>query len=173
MLFYLKKKFNKFFPPIFIFGEIIVLSIVYFTASFLVSDFASLNINNLYDFSLSMILWTPFSYINGNYKIGRTTKYIEILVKTMSTLVRFLFIVFIMMLLIRQNEIKREFMIYWVVLFSFTLTFYNLAVHAVLKKYRAFDGNIIKANKGYIQERKKTIIKLENTMSNPLFKTVL
>jgi len=143
MLFYFKKKFNTFFPAIFIFGELIVLSIVYFAASFFVSDYASLNIHNLYDFSLSITLWTLFSYINKNYKIGRATKYLETLRKTMSTLVHFLFIVFIIILLISRNEIKREFIIYWMVLFSFTLTFYNLAVHAVLKKYRAFGGNII------------------------------
>ena len=143
MIFYFKKKFNTFFPALFIFGELFVLSIVYFAASFFVSDYASFNTHNLYDFSLSITLWILFSYINKNYKIGRATKYLNTLRKTMSILVRFLFIVFILMLLIRRNEIKREFMMYWVVLFSFTLTFYNLAVHAVLKKYRAFGGNII------------------------------
>ncbi|NQW36816.1 MAG: exopolysaccharide biosynthesis polyprenyl glycosylphosphotransferase [Flavobacteriales bacterium] len=143
MIFYLKKKFNKFFPLLFIFGELITLSLVYFAAAFIVSDYNALNQQNLYDFMTSIVIWSIFSYLNKNYDIGRATKYVDTLRKAANTLVRFLFILFIIMLFMRRNDIKREFLIFWVALFFVALPFYNLTVHIILKKYRAFGGNVL------------------------------
>ena len=137
-----RERFSKFFPLFFTLGEFLVISSVYLLAAYLVNDFSALSISNFYNFLFSTSLWLTFSLLNKNYQMERTLSYKETLRKTIRVLIICGFIISLVLLFSKNNFIKREFLITWVILFFISLPAYSLFVRFILQKYRAGGGNI-------------------------------
>jgi putative colanic acid biosynthesis UDP-glucose lipid carrier transferase len=72
----------------------------------------------------------------------RTLSYGETLKKTVRVLIICGFIISLVLLFSKDQYIKREFLITWVILFFISLPAYNLFIRFILQQYRAGGGNI-------------------------------
>ena len=139
----MKKRFNKYFPSLFILGEILVLSAIFFIALFIAFGSFRLQGTYSYIFLFYIAIWPIFSYINRDYKIGRAISYYSTFKKAFTSVFIFVSIISLLWLFISGNdEINRHFIMALVLFLFVWLTIYRVFVHLVLDRYRAFGGNI-------------------------------
>lgn len=139
----MKKRFNRYFPSLFILGEVIVLSAIFFIALYIA--FGSFNLQGTYSYVFVFYItsWPIFSYINRDYKIGRAISYYSTFKKAFTSVFVFVSIISLLWLFISgNNEINRHFIMALVLFLFVWLTIYRVFVHLVLDRYRAFGGNI-------------------------------
>ncbi|WP_420384946.1 exopolysaccharide biosynthesis polyprenyl glycosylphosphotransferase [Roseivirga sp.] len=139
----MKKRFNRYFPFLFILGEILVLSIVFFVSLYVAFGSFQLNRPYSYIFLVYITLWPIFSYLNKDFKIGRAVSYYSTFKKAFTSVFIFVSIIALVWLFNSgETEINRHFMMALVLFLFVWLTIYRVFIHLVLDRYRAFGGNI-------------------------------
>ncbi|MFT6827443.1 MAG: putative colanic acid biosynthesis UDP-glucose lipid carrier transferase [Roseivirga sp.] len=138
----MKKRFNKYFPYLFVLGEMIVLSLIFFGSIYIAEG--NFIINRTYGLSLAVYLtsWPIISYLNKDYKIGRAVSYYNTFKKAFISVFIFVSFISIFWLFAELHFIDRHFFIALVLLLFVWLTIYRVFVHLILDKYRTFGGNI-------------------------------
>ena len=139
----MKKRFNKYFPPLFIFGEVLVLSVIFFISLYVA--FGSFQLQKPYTFAFVVYIasWPLFSSINRDYKIGRAVSYYSTFKKAFTSVFIFVSLISLLWLFVAGEQAINRHFIMSLVLFLFVwLTIYRVFVHLVLDRYRTFGGNI-------------------------------
>jgi putative colanic acid biosynthesis UDP-glucose lipid carrier transferase len=138
----MKKRFNTYFPYLFVLGEMIVLALIFFGSVYIAEG--NFNLNRSYGLSLAVYLtsWPIISYLNKDYKIGRAVSYYNTFKKAFISVFIFVSIISIFWLFAEIQFIDRHFFIALVLLLFVWLTIYRVFVHLILDKYRTFGGNI-------------------------------
>lgn len=139
----MKKRFNKYFPSLFILGEVLVLSAIFFIALYVAFGSFRLERPYTYAYLVYIAAWPIFSYINRDYKIGRAVSYYSTFKKAFTSVFIFVSIISLLWLFVSgNNEINRHFIMALVLFLFVWLTIYRVFVHLMLDRYRAFGGNI-------------------------------
>lgn len=139
----MKKRFNKYFPYLFILGELIVLTTIFFISLYVA--FGSFNLIKPYSYALLIYLccWPVLSYFNKDYKIGRAVSYYSTFKKAFASVFIFVSLISLLWIFIaEEQEVDRHFMMALVLFLFVWLTIYRVFVHLVLDRYRTFGGNI-------------------------------
>lgn len=138
----MKKRFNKYFPLLFITGEVIVISLLFLFAYYIA--FGSFALQGPYEttFLIYVILWPLLSYFKRDFKIGRAVSYYSTFKKAFSSAFIFVSIISLGWLFIAGDAISRHFIMSLVLLLFVWITIYRVFVHLILDRYRAFGGNI-------------------------------
>ncbi|MFT6970484.1 MAG: putative colanic acid biosynthesis UDP-glucose lipid carrier transferase [Roseivirga sp.] len=138
----MKKRFNKYFPYLFVLGEMIVLSLIFLGSMFIAEGELSFDRPYLYTFFVYSALWPIISYLNKDYKIGRAVSYYNTFKKAFISVFIFVSIISLFWFFAEIRVIERHFFMTLGLLLFVWLTIYRVSVHLVLDKYRAFGGNI-------------------------------
>lgn len=139
----MKKRFNKYFPPLFILGEVFVLSVIFFIALYVAFGKFELKAPYSYAYLIYIASWPVFSYFNKDYKIGRAVSYYSTFKKAFTSVFIFVSIISLLWIFVAgEREINRHFMMALVLFLFVWLTIYRVFVHLVLDRYRTFGGNI-------------------------------
>lgn len=138
----MRKRFNKYFPPLFILGEVCVLTLIFFGAHLV--QFGSFEISRPYDlaFFIYIMLWPIYSYLNRDYKIGRAVSYYNTFKKAFTSVFVFISIISLLWIFVAGEDINRQFIMSLVLFLFVWLTIYRVFVHLILDRYRTFGGNI-------------------------------
>lgn len=138
----MKKRFNKYFPLLFITGEMIVITILFFSAFFIA--FGSFELDSPYKeaFLTYLSMWPVLSYFKRDFKIGRAVSYYSTFKKAFSSAFIFVSLISLGWLFIAGDAISRHFIMSLVLLLFVWITIYRVFVHLILDRYRAFGGNI-------------------------------
>jgi putative colanic acid biosynthesis UDP-glucose lipid carrier transferase len=137
-----KKRFHRYFPPLFIAGEVLVLSAIFFIALFIAFGSFRLEETYFYAFLIYILGWPIYSYLNRDFKIGRAVSYYSTFKKAFTSVFVFVSIISLLWLFVAEEEINRQFIMALVLFLFVWLTIYRVFVHLVLDRYRAFGGNI-------------------------------
>lgn len=138
----MRKRFNIYFPPLFIAGEMLVLTAIYFFSLFVAT--ATFNPPAVYKlaFLIYISTWPLLSYIKRDYKIGRAVSYYSTFKKAFSSAFIFVSLISLLWIFTAEDSINRHFVMTLILLLFVWLTIYRVFVHLILDKYRAFGGNI-------------------------------
>lgn len=138
------KRFYKYFPLLFILGDLLVILFSLFVSQNLVGKFIDVNQSNSFFYATILMVWLLVTIIRKDYKLGRTSEYDFTLKKLLSSLFWFLSLIsFVWFLFHFQNyHLNRFFLL--VSLSScmlILLSLYRVAVHMAVKRYRVKGGN--------------------------------
>lgn len=139
----MKKRFNKYFPTLFILGEVIVLLAVYLMVELVTnSTVVERASNERVIIILIITCWSTISLFSKDYKVGRAVSYFQTLKKAFTTSFLFVSFISIAWILLDVQTVGRTFLVPFFLLLFLWMTFYRVFVHLVLDRYRAFGGNI-------------------------------
>jgi len=138
----LKKRFNKYFPPLFIAGELLVIGLVFLISLYVAFGSFKLSETYLATFLIYMIIWPLLSYFAKDFKIGRAVSYYNTFKKAFTSVFIFISVISITWLFISETLFDRHFTTTLVLLLFVWLTIYRVFVHLILDRYRTFGGNI-------------------------------
>ncbi|MGW8122603.1 exopolysaccharide biosynthesis polyprenyl glycosylphosphotransferase [Roseivirga echinicomitans] len=138
----MKKRFNKYFPYLFVLGEMIVLTIIFFGSIFIAEGAFSVDRPYLFFLLIYLSVWPIISYLNKDYKIGRAVSYYSTFKRAFFSVFIFISVISIFWLFSQYESLDRHFLTALVLLLFLWLTIYRVSVHLVLDRYRAFGGNI-------------------------------
>lgn len=142
----MRKRFNKYFPSLFILGEVIVLTVIFILSYFVAYGSFEISAFYRYAFLVYISVWPVFSYLNKDYKIGRAVSYYNTLKRAFTSIFIFVSVISLLWIFIAgNNEINRHFIIALFLLLFLWLTIFRVFVHLALDKYRTFGGNIIRS----------------------------
>ncbi|MFY0593273.1 exopolysaccharide biosynthesis polyprenyl glycosylphosphotransferase [Roseivirga sp.] len=138
----MRKRFNKYFPPLFITGELIVIALLFLISLYIA--FGNLIIPPSFNnaFFIYMVTWPALSYLRKDFKIGRAVSYYNTFKKAFTSVFIFVSVVSLLWLFTSRDPINRHFSTTLILLLFVWLTIYRVFVHLVLDRYRTFGGNI-------------------------------
>lgn len=138
----MRKRFNLYFPPLFILGEMIVLTVLFFFSLYIA--YGSFAINTAYGiaFAIYIAIWPMLSYFKRDYKIGRAVTYYSTFKKAFGSTFIFVSLISLVWIFVAGDKVNRHFLTSLILLLFVWLTIYRVFVHLILDRYRAFGGNI-------------------------------
>ncbi len=132
------KRFNLFFPVIFLASEAIIISFVTSLMHFI--TFSSWNIYN----TLIVLFWITLNVSSKSYNIGRGVSYSN----TIKTALKSVFILFSVVaignLLVDYYTFSIRSILLSVFIFTCFIIFFRVLTHFILDSYRSYGGNIKK-----------------------------
>ncbi len=138
----MKKRFNQYFPFLFVTGELLVIAFIFFAALFVSNEQLTFDeVQNTIIFGV-LVIWPAFSYFNKDYKIGRAVSYYNTFKGAFTTVFIFVSLLSIFTLFTNFESLNRHFLATFVLFLLLWVSIYRVSVHLVLDKYRAFGGNI-------------------------------
>lgn len=138
----MKKRFNKYFPPLFIAGELLVIGLLFFVSLYIAYGSFELGGQYTTTFVVYMLIWPLLSYFGKDFKIGRAVSYYNTFKKAFTSVFIFVSLISLLWLFISEVPINRHFTMSLVLLLFVWLTIYRVFVHLALDRYRTFGGNI-------------------------------
>lgn len=138
----MRKRFNRYFPYLFVLGEMIVLTIIFFSSLFIAEGEFAVEKPYLLLLLIYLSVWPIISYLNKDYKIGRAVSYYNTFKKAFFSVFIFISAISIFWLFSQSESLERHFLTTLVLLLFLWLTIYRVSVHLILDKYREFGGNI-------------------------------
>ena len=133
-----KTRFNIYFPILYYLGELFV--IVFSTQLMLYYTFTKFSYVNV----LFIGFWFLISILFKSHVLGRDISKFKLVQSTLKSLFFFSGFVSILNLLFFQLEFYLTTIFFAASLFYFLMLLYRLTVDTILKKYRAFGGNILR-----------------------------
>lgn len=141
----MKKRFNIYFPPLFILGEMLMISILYFCSLFIAFGAFQFQAPYTGAFLVYLAIWPILSYFKRDYKIGRAVSYYNTFKKAFGSTFIFVSVISLIWLFVDRDNINRHFMMSLILLLFVWITIYRVFVHIILDRYRTFGGNIRRA----------------------------
>lgn len=133
----MKKRFDRFFPWLFVIGDVAILSLSFFVASLFLKDFGDFIPPDSSMLLIFILVWLVITLLRKDYRWGRTIKPEKIIEKQLGSLVWFLAIVAIIWMPVALDSLRLTYFIALSASLFFLLGFYRVSVHLVLRKYRA------------------------------------
>jgi putative colanic acid biosysnthesis UDP-glucose lipid carrier transferase len=136
------KRFYKLFPALFIFGELVIISIPFLLSYYLINNSLELTLVYRWAFGFYLGIWLSVSVVAEDFKIGRSTNYYVTLKRAFFTLFISLSLISFFWVLFEAYELNREFLVLIFVQLFVAVGIYRVLVHIALNKYRKFGGNV-------------------------------
>jgi len=138
----LRKRFNKYFPPLFIAGELIIVTTLFFISLYIAFGSFKLEQPYITAFLAYSGIWPVLSSISRDFKIGRAVSYYNTFKRAFTSVFIFVSIISLLWLFLAEDAIDRHFITSLILLLFVWLTIYRVSVHLILDRYRTFGGNI-------------------------------
>src|SRR5690606_17545584 len=137
------KRFYKYFPWLFIFGDLLVIIFSLFISENLVSQFVDFNQSNRLFYLTVLGVWLLVTTIRKDYKLGRTSEYLSTLKKLLGSVFWFLSLFSLVWFLFQFQyyHLDRFFLAVSVASMLVFVAFYRVSVHMTVKQYRIKGGN--------------------------------
>src|SRR5690554_1265301 len=137
------KRFYKYFPWMFIFGDLLVIALSLFVSKNLVGQFADVNHSDGVFSLIILAIWLLVAVTRKDYKLGRTTDYLFTLKRLVGSVFWFISIFSLAWFLFQfqHYHLERFFLVVSVFGMLVSLAFYRVSVHMAVKQYRAKGGN--------------------------------
>src|SRR5690554_1726656 len=137
------KRFYKYFPWLFIFGDLLVIIFALFISKNLVGQFTEIGNSHRFFYLSVLVVWLLVAVMRKDYKLGRTTEYFYTLKKLVGSLFWFLssFSLAWFLFQFQHYHLDRFFLVVSVSGLLVFLGFYRVAVHMAVKQYRVKGGN--------------------------------
>lgn len=137
------KRFYKYFPWLFIFGDFMVILFSLVVSKFIVGHFIDVAPSNSFFYLTILAAWLLVTATRKDYKLGRTSDYLYTLNKLLGSLFWFLSVLSLLWFLFHfQNyQVNRLFLLVSVSGMFVLLSIYRIAVHMAVKRYRVKGGN--------------------------------
>ncbi|MEQ8809600.1 MAG: exopolysaccharide biosynthesis polyprenyl glycosylphosphotransferase [Imperialibacter sp.] len=136
------KRFYKLFPALFIFGELVIISIPFLLSYYIINNNLELAPVYRWAFGFYLGIWLSVSVVAEDFKIGRSTNYYVTLKRAFFTLFISLSLISFFWVLFEAYELSREFLVLIFIQLFVAVGFYRVLVHITLNKYRKFGGNV-------------------------------
>lgn len=141
----MRKKFNSYFPILFLALELLLINALFFFSSLIARGNFNLTFDDLNTLSGSLVLWSALTILNKSYKVGRAVSFYYTFQKAFATVFIFISVLSIYWLFASTNAVDRHFLMAFVLLLFVWVSIYRVTVHLILDKYRTFGGNIRRA----------------------------
>src|SRR5690606_24379871 len=137
------KRFYKYFPWLFVFGDLLVIIFSLFISEKFVGHFVEFSQSNRFFYYIALAVWLLVTATRKDYKLGRTSEYLFTLKKLMGSLFWFLSIFSLVWFLFQfqHYQLNRIFLAVSVFSMLVFIACYRVAVHMAVKRYRIKGGN--------------------------------
>jgi putative colanic acid biosynthesis UDP-glucose lipid carrier transferase len=133
----MKKRFDKFFPWLFVIGDLTVLSSSIILISYLTGEFWKYNGPDSSIFTIFLMVWMVITILRKDYKWERTSQLENLFSKLLVSLLWFLVIAAILWIpVLEQTNILFFFFLLSLTMFVF-LSLFRIGTFLLLKKYRS------------------------------------
>jgi len=139
------RRFYKFFPPLFLAGELAILALSFIIAQKQVFGSVDLRVESLQNLLLFLLTWVFIALFLRDFKIGRTINYQATLKRALISLLVFWSAISVLRLLFEQYFLSRDLLVSIFVQLFFLISFYRIIVHLALVQYRKLGGNVRRA----------------------------
>jgi putative colanic acid biosysnthesis UDP-glucose lipid carrier transferase len=133
----MKKRFYKYFPWLFLAGELFTVSVGIFLFSLLIQGFWKIPFENTPSILVMLSGWALVSLIRKDYKIGRTVEIENSLQRLLGSLTLFLAVIIVFYSFFKPLQLNLIFLLAYGFSLFVILGIYRVGVHLSLKKYRA------------------------------------
>ncbi|MDN3669281.1 exopolysaccharide biosynthesis polyprenyl glycosylphosphotransferase [Echinicola jeungdonensis] len=135
------KRFYKYFPWMFLFGDLSVVGFTLVISHFLVGSFIDIPKMDLSLYGVYLLMWVMVVAFRKDYKVGRATDYFFTLQRLSGSLLWFFAMIAFLWIAFQAYHLSRVFLLVNGTIMAIMLSFYRVAVHISLKQYRAKGGN--------------------------------
>ncbi|MDH5609818.1 MAG: undecaprenyl-phosphate glucose phosphotransferase [Cyclobacteriaceae bacterium] len=135
------KRFYILFPIAFIFSNTIAVGISYFLALFIEFNSFSLSLLYQYGLILSLLVWIAIEAIIKDFKIGRSSEYIQTLNQSLRTTSVFISAILFIWFFSEFNSLQRGFLGTFFISLFILIAINRLLIHSALNRYRRVGRN--------------------------------
>jgi putative colanic acid biosynthesis UDP-glucose lipid carrier transferase len=141
----MKKRFYKYFPWLFVLGDIAVVSLSFFISNQSFQPFVDFKGLDYQNFSAFIMIWMVITILKEDYKLSRTNEAEQTFRKLLSSLAWFLVIISMMWMPFHDNSLRLLSFLYLSASLLVFLGIYRVGVLLVLRKYRESGHNFRRA----------------------------
>ncbi|WP_200974980.1 exopolysaccharide biosynthesis polyprenyl glycosylphosphotransferase [Echinicola sp. 20G] len=135
------RRFYKYFPWLFLLGDILVIGISLLITHIVVSQYITISDMNTSLYGLYLMIWLTLVAFRKDYKVGRTTDYLFTLQRLFGSILWFFSIISVLWIAFQAYHLSRLFLLVNAGSMMFLLSVYRVSVHIALKQYRSKGGN--------------------------------
>lgn len=135
------RRFYKYFPWLFLLGDVLVIALSLLLTNWIVSKIVVINNMNPLLYGLYLLIWVLLAAFRKDYKVGRTTDYFFTLQKLFGTILWFFSIVSVLWIAFQAYHLSRLFLLVDAASMALLLSLYRVGTHIALKQYRSRGGN--------------------------------
>jgi putative colanic acid biosynthesis UDP-glucose lipid carrier transferase len=141
----MKKRFYKYFPWLFVLGDIGVVSFSFFISNQLFQPFVDFKGLDYPNFPAFIMIWMVITILKEDYKLSRTNEAEQTFRKLLSSLAWFLVIISMIWMPFHDNSLRLLSFLYLSASLLVFLGIYRVGVLLVLRKYRESGHNFRRA----------------------------
>ncbi|SMD42154.1 putative colanic acid biosysnthesis UDP-glucose lipid carrier transferase [Aquiflexum balticum DSM 16537] len=141
----MKKRFYKYFPWLFVLGDIAVVSFSFFISNQLFQPFVDFKGLDYPNFPAFIMIWMVITILKEDYKLSRTNEAEQTFRKLLSSLAWFLVIISMIWMPFHDNSLRLLSFLYLSASLLVFLGIYRVGVLLVLRKYRESGHNFRRA----------------------------
>jgi putative colanic acid biosysnthesis UDP-glucose lipid carrier transferase len=141
----MKKRFYKYFPWLFVLGDIAVVSLSFFISNQLFQPFVDFKGLDYPNFPAFIMIWMVITVLKEDYKLSRTNEAEQTFRKLLSSLAWFLVIISMIWMPFHDNSLRLLSFLYLSASLLVFLGIYRVGVLLVLRKYRESGHNFRRA----------------------------
>src|SRR5690606_1079011 len=137
------KRFYRYFPWLFILGDLLVIIFSLFISEKFVGQFVDFSQSNSLFYYVVLAVWLLVTAVRKDYKLGRTSEYLTTLKKLTGSVFWFLSVFSLVWFLFQfqHYQLNRLFLTVSVSSMLVFISCYRIAVHMAVKQYRIKGGN--------------------------------
>lgn len=141
----MKKRFYKYFPWLFVLGDIAVVSFSFFISNQLFQPFVDFKGLDYPNFPAFILIWMVITILKEDYKLSRTNETEQTFRKLLSSLAWFLVIISMIWMPFHDSSLRLLSFLYLSASLLVFLGIYRVGVLLVLRKYRESGHNFRRA----------------------------
>ncbi|MCL6258969.1 exopolysaccharide biosynthesis polyprenyl glycosylphosphotransferase [Aquiflexum sp. TKW24L] len=141
----MKKRFYKYFPWLFVLGDILTVSFSFFISNKLFQPFEEFQGLDFPTFPAFMMIWMVITVLKEDFKIGRTNESDQTFKKLLGSLAWFLVIISMIWMPFHDNSLRLLSFLSLAASLLVFLGIYRVGVHLILRKYRETGHNFRRA----------------------------
>ncbi|MCR9016235.1 exopolysaccharide biosynthesis polyprenyl glycosylphosphotransferase [Aquiflexum gelatinilyticum] len=141
----MKKRFYKYFPWLFVLGDILTVSFSFFISNKVFQPFEEFKGLDFPTFPAFIMIWMVITILKEDFKIGRTNEADQTFKKLIGSLAWFLVIISMIWMPFHDNSLRLLSFLSLAASLLVFLGIYRVGVHLILRKYRETGHNYRRA----------------------------
>ncbi|WP_194973543.1 exopolysaccharide biosynthesis polyprenyl glycosylphosphotransferase [Aquiflexum lacus] len=130
----MKKRLYKYFPWVFVLGDIAAVSLSFFISTFLFQHFSDFKGLDFLNFPVFIMIWMVITILKEDFKFERTSEPNQTFKKLMGSLAWFLVIISMIWMPFHDNALRLLSFVSLAAILFFVLLFYRISWHYFIKR---------------------------------------
>lgn len=130
----MKKRLYRYFPGVFILGDIAVVSFSFFISNLLFQPFSDFNGLDFLNFPVFIMIWMVITILKEDYKVGRTDEPNQTFKNLLGSLAWFLVIISMIWMPFHDNALRLLSFLSLAAILFIVLSFYRISLHFFIKR---------------------------------------